>query len=164
MFYTWFDDSPVGRLLLAGDAEHLKYLVFDDGSIQNGNRLPLAEWEQDARPFPEPIRQLKAYFAGELREFSLATAAAGTEFQKRVWKALGKVPYGKTVSYGDIAKAIGQPTAARAVGMANGRNPISIVVPCHRIIGSSGELVGYGGGIDRKTKLLELEGAVPAPC
>ena len=158
MFYTWFDDSPVGRLLLAGTAEHLKYLVFDDGSTKQRQTLPMEHWEQSERPFRETILQLKAYFNGRLTEFELDVAGDGTAFQKRVWKELRGVPYGETVSYGDIAKAIGQPTASRAVGMANGRNPISIIVPCHRIIGSGGKLVGYGGGLDRKTRLLRLEG------
>lgn len=158
MFYTWFDDSPVGRLLLAGTAEHLKYVAFDDGSTQKRQSIPLDSWEYSEKPFLEAIRQLKAYFKGRLTAFDLPLDGEGTEFQKRVWNELTKVPYGATVSYGQIATAIGQPTASRAVGMANGRNPISIVVPCHRIIGSSGKLVGYGGGIERKTRLLQLEG------
>lgn len=158
MFYAWFDDSPVGRLLLAGTSEHLKYLAFDDGSTKKRQSIPLDNWEYSEKPFLEAIGQLKAYFKGQLTTFDLPLAGEGTEFQKRVWHELTKVPYGATVSYGHIATAIGQPTASRAVGMANGRNPISIVVPCHRIIGSSGKLVGYGGGIERKTRLLQLEG------
>jgi len=151
MFYTWFDDSPVGRLLLAGTADDLKYVAFDDGSTLKRQSIPLDSWEFSEKPFQETIRQLKAYFEGQLTEFDLPLAADGTEFQKRVWRELGHVPYGTTVSYADIAAAIGQPTASRAVG-------ISIVVPCHRIIGRSGKLVGYGGGLERKTKLLQLEG------
>lgn len=158
MFYTWFEDSPVGRLLLAGTAEHLKYVAFDDGSTLKRQSIPLDSWEHSEKPFRETVRQLKAYFKGQRTTFDLPLAADGTEFQKRVWQELGNVPYGATVSYGEIATAIGQPTASRAVGMANGRNPISIVVPCHRIIGSSGKLVGYGGGLERKTRLLQLEG------
>ena len=120
--------------------------------------MPRKDWEQSEKPFRETIRQLNAYFAGKLTNFDVEVEGEGTAFQQRVWKELRNVPYGETVTYGDIAKAIGQPTASRAVGMANGRNPISIVVPCHRIIGSSGKLVGYGGGLERKTKLLKLEG------
>jgi methylated-DNA-[protein]-cysteine S-methyltransferase len=158
VLYTLLEDSLVGRLLLAGTAEHLKYVAFDKGSTQKRESFPLTSWERSEKPFRETIRQLKAYFAGKLTAFDLDLAGDGTEFQQRVWQELRNVPYGETVSYGEIAKAIGQPTASRAVGMANGRNPISIVVPCHRIIGSSGKLVGYGGGIDRKTRLLQLEG------
>jgi len=158
MFYTWLEDSPVGRLLLAGTADHLKYLVFDDGSTQKRSKIPLDTWERSEKPFRETIRQLKLYFTGKLTDFQLPVSGDGTEFQKRVWQELCNVPFGETVSYGDVARAIGQPTASRAVGMANGRNPISIVVPCHRIIGSSGKLVGYGGGLERKTRLLKLEG------
>lgn len=158
MFYTWFEGSSVGRLLLAGTADRLKYLAFDDGSTQKRQSLPLETWEHSEKPFRETIRQLKAYFKGKLTHFDLDVDGDGTEFQQRVWRELCNVPYGETVSYGEIAKAIGRPTASRAVGMANGRNPISIVVPCHRIIGSNGKLVGYGGGLDRKTKLLRLEG------
>lgn len=120
--------------------------------------MPKPEWEHNDAHFRDTIRQLKAYFAGDLQQFDVPLAGQGTEFQKRVWKALKKVPYGETATYGDIAKAIGSPTASRAVGMANGRNPISIIVPCHRIIGTSGKLVGYGGGLHRKTALLKLEG------
>lgn len=158
MFYTWFEDSPVGRLLLAGTSEQLRFLVFNDGATQKRQSLPLENWEQSAVPFRDTLRQLKAYFAGKLTQFEVNVAGAGTAFQQQVWQALRDVPYGKTVSYGQIAQAIGRPTASRAVGMANGRNPVSIIVPCHRIIGSSGKLVGYGGGLDRKTRLLKLEG------
>ncbi len=158
MHYTWIDNTPVGRLLLAGNNDGLKYLVFDNGSAAKRHNLPLTSWEKNPAPLKEATQQLDAYFHGKLREFTLPLAADGTDFQKKVWGALCQVPYGKTASYGQIAKAIGQPTASRAVGLANGRNPISIIVPCHRIIGSSGKLVGYGGGLDRKTALLNLEG------
>ena len=158
MNYTWMNETPIGRILLAGDVEGLKYLVFDHASSQDRHRLPLTSWTENPTPFKETTKQLKAYFAGKLKRFDLPLAADGTEFQKRVWKALCNVPYGETVSYGEIANSIGKPTASRAVGMANGRNPISIIVPCHRIIGSSGKLVGYGGGLERKTRLLQLEG------
>jgi methylated-DNA-[protein]-cysteine S-methyltransferase len=102
-------------------------------------------------------RQLGEYFAGNRNTFDLPLAAVGTPFQRRVWDALRKIPYGETISYGELARRVGQPTAARAVGLANGKNPISIVVPCHRVIGSSGKLIGYGGGLGRKQTLLALE-------
>jgi O-6-methylguanine DNA methyltransferase len=111
----------------------------------------------------EAVRQLRAYFAGELRAFNLALDPAGTEFQKRVWKALLEIPYGETRSYGDLAEAIGSPKAVRAVGAANGANPIAIIVPCHRVIGAGGQLVGYGGGLPLKRRLLELEAQASAP-
>ena len=158
MHYTWFEQTPVGRLLLAGSDAKLRYLIFDADSPRKRHPVPRKDWEQSEKPFRETIRQLNAYFAGKLTNFDVEVEGEGTAFQQRVWKELRNVPYGETVTYGDIAKAIGQPTASRAVGMANGRNPISIVVPCHRIIGSSGKLVGYGGGLERKTKLLKLEG------
>ena len=114
--------------------------------------------ERDDEVLAEAVRQLGAYFAGELTIFDLPLApAVGTPFQRRVWAALTEVGYGETASYGELAAAIGQPTASRAVGMANGRNPLSIVVPCHRVVGSNGKLVGYGGGVERKRFLLDLE-------
>ena len=109
----------------------------------------------------EAVRQLRAYFAGALREFQLPLDIEGTDFQKRVWRQLTTIPYGETRSYRQIAAAIGSPNAVRAVGAANGANPIAIVVPCHRVIGTSGKLVGYGGGLPLKQRLLELEGAAP---
>lgn len=157
MFYARMDKTPIGRLLLAGDGERLKFLVFDAPELRHRHGLPLGGWVKDERPFRETIRQLEAYFRGQLNTFDVPLDGDGTAFQQKVWKALQQVPYGCTASYGEIARAIGQPTASRAVGMANGRNPISIIVPCHRIIGSSGRLVGYGGGLDRKQKLLQLE-------
>ncbi len=111
----------------------------------------------DSAVLKEAERQLGEYFAGERTTFDLPLAAVGTPFQRRVWEALCAIPYGETVSYGELARRIGQPTASRAVGLANGKNPISVVVPCHRVIGSSGKLVGYGGGLERKQTLLELE-------
>lgn len=158
MHYTWIDDTPIGRLLLAGDEQGLKYLVFDNASTRKRRDILLDSWEPNPAPLKDALKQLKAYFAGKLQQFDLPLAAEGTDFQKTVWRALCRIPYGATASYGDIAKSIGKPTASRAVGMANGRNPISIIVPCHRIIGSSGKLVGYGGGLDRKSTLLRLEG------
>ena len=162
MFYTWMQETPVGRLFLGGDGETLQFILFD--SERNRQRAPLtglgrceADCTEDARPFRDTIRQLDAYFNGELTEFDLPVRPAGTAFQQTVWRALLEIPYGATKSYGEIAAKIGRPTASRAVGMANGSNPISIVIPCHRVIGSNGSLTGYGGGIDRKTTLLQLE-------
>lgn len=146
--------SPVGRLLLAGDAHNLKLISFQDGAHPI---KPHSKWSYDKRPFANVIRQLKEYFAGRLKKFTLSLAPEGTPFQLEVWKALSTIPYGRTVSYGDIAKAVGKPAAARAVGAANGLNPLSIVVPCHRVIGSDGKLVGYGGGLKIKETLLALE-------
>lgn len=160
MFYTWMNETPVGRLLLAGDADKLRFLLFDSEKSRTRHQVPQPDWEQNARPFSEVIRQLKAYFAGQLTEFDVPLEGEGTDFQRDVWSALRDVPYGMTTSYGEIARTIGRPKACRAVGLANGRNPISIIVPCHRIIGSNGSLVGYGGGLDRKTRLLQLEGVV----
>ena len=158
MLYSWIDHTPVGRLLVAGAEDAIKYLAFDDRLDVKRQQLPTDDWQEDPFPFREVARQLNAYFAGELQQFDVPLAGEGTEFQKKVWQQLCAVRYGETASYGEIAKAIGQPTASRAVGMANGRNPISVIVPCHRIIGSNGKLVGYGGGLRRKTTLLRLEG------
>jgi methylated-DNA-[protein]-cysteine S-methyltransferase len=128
---------------------------------QHRHRAPLhPDAVRDARPFAEARWQLAQYFAGERTAFDLRLAPAGTPFQREVWDALLAIPYGQTVSYGELAHRIGRPAASRAVGLANGRNPISIVVPCHRVIGSSGSLTGYGGGIDRKRFLLALETGV----
>ncbi|MER7516706.1 methylated-DNA--[protein]-cysteine S-methyltransferase [Streptomyces sp. NPDC126499] len=118
--------------------------------------------ERDPRPFTEAVRQLDAYFAGELTVFDLPLKLIGTPFQLRVWELLRLIPYGETRTYGELAEALGSPGASRAVGLANGRNPVSIVVPCHRVIGTSGSLTGYGGGLDRKKRLLAFEsGAAP---
>lgn len=158
MFFTYLDDTPVGKLLIAGDENGLRHVSFEKSHYSAPITSPGDDWERNARPFREPIRQLKAYFSGKLRAFDLPLAAEGTEFQRRVWKALCTVPYGVTASYGEVAKSVGNPAASRAVGLANGRNPIAIIVPCHRIIGSSGKLVGYGGGLHHKQTLLRLEG------
>ena len=111
----------------------------------------------DPRPFTEAVRQLDAYFAGELTEFDLPLHLVGTPFQLRVWEELRRIPYGETRTYGELAEALGSPGASRAVGLANGKNPIGIVVPCHRVIGAGGGLTGYGGGLDRKQRLLAFE-------
>jgi methylated-DNA-[protein]-cysteine S-methyltransferase len=142
-------DSPLGELLLAGDG-HALSAVHMDGSPDPG-------WRRDPGALREPAEQLRAYFAGELREFDLPLAPQGTPFQREVWDALREIPYGGTISYAELAAAVGRPDAARAVGAANGRNPIAIVIPCHRVIGASGALTGYGGGLRRKRLLLDLE-------
>jgi methylated-DNA-[protein]-cysteine S-methyltransferase len=150
---TFYDtvDSPVGELLMAGD-----------GSALTGLRMggsPGAGWRRDRAAFRGTVEQLRAYFAGELRQFDLPLAPRGTPFQRSVWAALRKIPYGETVSYAELAAAAGRPGSARAAGAANGRNPIAIVIPCHRVIGSTGALIGYGGGLPRKRLLLDLEAA-----
>ena len=147
-------DSPVGRLLLAGDGERLMVISFPSG---HKRREAESDWTHDPTPFAEAIAQLRSYFSGELKDFSLPLDAKGTAFQRSVWDALLQIPYGATASYGEIAQRIGRPKASRAVGAANGDNPLPIVVPCHRVIGSSGKLTGFGGGLDVKAKLLELE-------
>jgi methylated-DNA-[protein]-cysteine S-methyltransferase len=153
VFYTTFE-SPVGPLLLAGDSNALHSVSFE--SSKRAAR-PQSDWKQDGAAFDEVIRQLRAYFSGELREFELPLAMAGTEFQLLVWNALRKIPYGETISYGQLAERIGNPKAVRAVGLANGSNPIPIIVPCHRVIGSDGSLTGFGGGLSTKKMLLDLE-------
>jgi methylated-DNA-[protein]-cysteine S-methyltransferase len=151
-------ESPVGELLVTVDsAGRLTRLHFPGRTSPQ----PIG-WIHDEAPFAELRRQLGAYFAGELEDFELELAPSGTPFQLDVWRALRTIPYGATASYGDIAGAVGQPGAARAVGGANNRNPIAIVIPCHRVIGASGSLTGYGGGLDRKRLLLELEAGTPA--
>ena len=151
--YTYLE-SPIGKLLLAGDANGLQQILFStDGRPAN----PDPEWQEDAFALAEAMRQLKAYFAGELENFDLPLSPQGTPFQQRVWGELQKIPYGETISYGELARRIGNPKASRAVGLANGSNPISIVIPCHRVIGSNGKLTGYGGGLPIKEKLLALE-------
>ena len=147
-------ESPVGKLLLTASGKHLTRLSF-----QNGKHpiKPDPTWVYNQQPFHETIEQLTTYFSGKRKAFTMKTALAGTPFQQQVWQALKTIPYGKTVSYGEIAQAIGKPQASRAVGAANGKNPISIIFPCHRVIGSTGNLVGYGGGLSIKKKLLALE-------
>jgi methylated-DNA-[protein]-cysteine S-methyltransferase len=148
--------SPVGDLLLAKSGETLSEVRF---GTRGEFDIP-SDWEYSPEAFREVREQLDAYFAGKLRRFDLALAMQGTEFQKLVWEALLLVPYGATTTYGEIAKRIGRPAAVRAVGAANGSNPIPIIVPCHRIIGRSGRLTGYGGGIEIKRWLLLHEGAI----
>ncbi len=151
--YTYLE-SPVGPLLLAGKRRALQWIAFSTGK---GAKRPEHDWEADERPFRSAIHQLQEYFRGQLQSFDLDLAPRGTPFQLAVWNQLREIPYGVTASYGEIARAIGRPSAVRAVGAANGRNPLPIVVPCHRVIGSSGQLTGYGGGLDVKEALLALE-------
>ncbi len=151
-------DSPVGRLLLAGDGESLIQVSFQAGPRP---RQAPDGWVADPAPFRDAIAQLGDYFDGRRRGFDLPLEPRGTEFQRRVWRALTDIPYGKTISYGELARRIGQPSASRAVGLANGANPLPIIVPCHRVIGANGSLTGFGGGLPIKRQLLALEGATP---
>jgi methylated-DNA-[protein]-cysteine S-methyltransferase len=153
MNYTELE-SPIGPLILAADEVGLRKILFANG---RDNSRPGPSWRKNAAPLAEAIRQLRAYLAGELTAFDLPLAPEGTEFQRRVWRRLCDIPYGETISYGELAARIGNPKASRAVGLANGSNPISIVIPCHRVIGSNGKLTGYGGGLPIKEKLLALE-------
>jgi methylated-DNA-[protein]-cysteine S-methyltransferase len=153
MFYTQMK-SPVGPLLLAGDADSLRFVSF--GSSERCLK-PRPDWTEDMSPFSEAMRQLRAYFDGELKEFDLPLTLEGTGFQRRVWTNLLTIPYGETISYAQLAQRIGNPKAVRAVGLANGSNPIPIIIPCHRVIGSNGSLTGFGGGLGTKKKLLALE-------
>jgi methylated-DNA-[protein]-cysteine S-methyltransferase len=153
ILYTTME-SPIGELLLVGDGDTLSGLYMQEG------RKPMTiatGWESSTEPFADVKRQLDEYFAGNRTIFDIPLAAEGAPFEREVWHALEEIPYGETVSYGEIARRVGQPTAARAVGTANGRNPIAVIVPCHRVIGADGTLTGYGGGLERKRLLLELE-------
>jgi methylated-DNA-[protein]-cysteine S-methyltransferase len=147
-------DSPIGPITVAGDGEVITNVRMVDQSHPPADQ---SEWRVEPEAFPEALGQLEAYFDGRLTRFELPLRLEGTEFQRRVWDALLQIPYGETASYGEIAGRIGAPGAARAVGLANGRNPVGIIVPCHRVIGSDGSLTGYGGGLDRKLTLLQLE-------
>ena len=153
MYYCYLD-SAIGELLLAGDDDALTMIGFPEGAMR---RDPEDDWIHDDKPFADAIKQLNEYFAGERHEFDLPLRLDGTEFQLLVLEELRRIPYGETTSYGAVAKRIGRPKAVRAVGAANGRNPIPIIVPCHRVIGSGGDLTGFGGGLDTKKALLRLE-------
>lgn len=157
MTTTWTTtvDSPVGPLLLTSDGESLTRLLFDGEPDPSWSTEPCALLDRTAT-------QLREYFAGERTDFDLPVEPAGTPFQLTVWRALRDIPYAETINYGQLALRVGNPKASRAVGLANGRNPISIVVPCHRVIGANGSLTGYGGGLDRKRVLLDLERRVAA--
>jgi len=155
LYYAQIDDSPVGPLLLAGDSDALHVLAFGVGCRP---REIDAEWKPDTKGVLRDVRrELDQYFAGRLKTFTTPLAFTGTPFQHQVWKELTRIPYGETISYLDLAKRIDNPKAVRAVGLANGANPIAIIVPCHRVIGSNGSLTGFGGGLANKRALLELE-------
>jgi methylated-DNA-[protein]-cysteine S-methyltransferase len=146
--------SPLGELLLLSDGRALRGLYMQEGPRPFTVH---ADWVHSAEPFDATRAQLTEYFAGARERFDLPLQLEGTAFQRRVWSALVEIPYGQTTSYGELARGLGQPDAVRAVGTANGSNPISIIVPCHRVIGADGSLTGYGGGMERKRLLLELE-------
>ncbi len=147
-------ESPIGRLLLVADDTGLQQIVFPS---KDGPARPNAAWIESARALQDSERQLRAYFAGELENFTVPLAPQATPFQQKVWSELLNIPYGGTISYGELARRIGNPKASRAVGLANGSNPIPIMIPCHRVIGSDGKLTGYGGGLPIKEKLIALE-------
>ncbi|MFI9827681.1 methylated-DNA--[protein]-cysteine S-methyltransferase [Streptomyces sp. NPDC051913] len=147
-------DSPYGPLTLVATDGTLSNLYMTD---QRHRPAQETFGARDDRPFGEAVDQLEAYFASELKEFTLELHLHGTPFQRGVWDQLLRIPYGETRSYGDLAEALGNPGASRAVGLANGKNPISIIVPCHRVVGSNGSLTGYGGGLERKQRLLDFE-------
>jgi methylated-DNA-[protein]-cysteine S-methyltransferase len=153
MYYTTME-SPIDELLLASDGRALR-------RVEMSPFQPPTEWEFDERPFEEAVAQLHSYFMGERHHFDLELEAGGTPFQARIWSALREIGYGETVSYMDVARLVGSPKAARAVGRAVGANPLPIIVPCHRVIGADGTPTGFGGGLERKARLLELEGAEP---
>jgi methylated-DNA-[protein]-cysteine S-methyltransferase len=149
--------SPIGDLLLGGDGETL-HLVHFQGGVRP-MKVP-SGWQPDPKPFKETVRQLKAYFDGKLEDFDLPLSPTGTAFQLKVWRTLQTIPYGETWTYGKLARRIQRPDAPRAVGAANGQNPIPVIIPCHRVIGSDGSLTGFGGGLPIKQQLLTLEGAL----
>ncbi len=152
-------DSPIGLLTLAGRGQVLTNLRMVDQTYEPKR----TGWSENPTAFDDVVDQLEAYFAGELTDFEVEFDLKGTEFQRRVWQALRTIPFGETRSYGEIAAQVGAPGAARAVGLANGHNPIAIIVPCHRVIGATGSLTGYGGGLDRKRSLLALETSRRSP-
>jgi len=157
VFY-WISQSPVGRLLLVGSSKGLQALQFQDGAHPLDIQMT---WKKSREPFWAVMGQLQEYFGGSRTRFQVKLDLHGTPFQRQVWQALQRIPYGHTTSYGAIAKQVGCPQASRAVGAANGQNPVSIIVPCHRVIGANGKLVGYGGGLPIKIALLELEQSRP---
>lgn len=157
LYYSHID-SPVGQLLVAGDAAALHFLSFPTGHKSFG---PRPDWQPSDVPFKEVRRQIDAYFAGKLHSFSLPLHLSGSDFQISVWRYLAGIPFGQTRSYGQIAATLGKPQASRAVGAANGNNPLPIILPCHRVIGATGALTGFGGGIATKAYLLRHEGVLP---
>jgi len=152
----WYDElpTPIGRLRLVADAQGLREVWFESGRHQ---KVPDPRWTRDADQLAFARVQLEEYFAGARQVFALPLHPLGTPFQLAVWQELARIPYGATVSYGEMARRIGQPQAVRAVGAANGRNPLPIVLPCHRVIGADGSLTGFGGGLPTKRFLLALE-------
>jgi methylated-DNA-[protein]-cysteine S-methyltransferase len=156
MFWTVLD-SPIDSLLLVGDETGLRELWMQPHDQRRG---PPADAVRDDDALATPVTQLREYFAGERRSFDLPLSPQGTAFQQKVWLALREIPYGRTTTYGEIATDLGQPTASRAVGLANGRNPLAVIVPCHRVIGANGSLTGFGGGLPRKRWLLDHERAM----
>ena len=153
IFYT-FMDSPLGTILLARNSAGLRHIDFQEGEDP---LIPEAGWFNKREGFDETLSQLHAYFNRDLRHFDLPLAPGGTPFQLQVWAALQTISYGETISYAELANKVGRPRAARAVGAANGKNPLPIVIPCHRVIGSNGQLTGYAGGLHLKEALLSLE-------
>jgi methylated-DNA-[protein]-cysteine S-methyltransferase len=147
-------DSPIGPLLLVRDDGGLRHVGFQAGTHPT---VIDPTWQAEDRGLREVVRQLRAYFAGDLKRFDVALAPEGTAFQKTVWMRLRDIPYAETISYGELARRVGNPRASRAVGAANGRNPLPVIVPCHRVIGASGHLTGFGGGLPIKEALLALE-------
>jgi methylated-DNA-[protein]-cysteine S-methyltransferase len=156
---VWYDylSTPIGKLLLAADAKGLREVWFETGKHR---QEPAPSWQRDPTKVAFAATQLREYFAGERQHFDLPLHPLGTSFQVNVWLTLAKIPYGTTISYGELARRIDQPLAVRAVGAANGRNPLPIVLPCHRVIGSDGSLTGFGGGLPTKRFLLALEDRV----
>ena len=151
MKYIWYYEMPIGTIAIAEEDAEITHILFDGD-------MSLDDYEKkETKTIQKTARQLKAYFAGELKVFDVPLALNGTPFQKQVWQALMEIPYGQTCSYKDIAIKIGNPKAVRAVGMANNKNKIPIIIPCHRVIGASGKLVGYAGGLSVKQQLLDLE-------
>jgi len=160
---TWMTtmDSPIGTLTLAAQDGRITGLHMD-----GADHAPTGQqsWRRDDSQFKEAVGQVEAYFAGELIDFDLPLQLDGTDFQRRVWKGLQGIPYGQTISYGELARRVGNAKACRAVGLANGRNPVAVIVPCHRVIGANGTLTGFGGGLDRKRWLLDHERSLlPGP-
>lgn len=154
-FYT-FVNCPVGRLVVRGDGQFVTGLYLPHHKGWHG---PDLAWQQSDAPFNAVKKQLAEFFAGERQQFAIPIRLEGTEFQNRVWQELQRIPFGATITYAQLARRVGRPTASRAVGHANGCNPISIIVPCHRVIGSKGDLTGYAGGVDKKRWLLDWERA-----
>jgi methylated-DNA-[protein]-cysteine S-methyltransferase len=155
---TWYTclDTPIGSIRMTSDGTSLTG-IYLEGDRPGRATLADIQRRDDAPPFVRAKEQLSAYFRGELTQFDLPLAPEGTTFQRKVWEELRRIPYGRTVSYGEVARRLGRPNACRAVGLANRRNPIPIVVPCHRVIGADGSLTGYGGGLACKRTLLDLE-------